>query len=142
MALLAVRRMLQAVHAVLVRVQPAEDAGPARTARGDGRVRLGEANPLLGKGVDVGRLDHRIAVAAKLHAEIVGDDEDDVLLFDLGVSGRGKQSEKHYEQDAAHGWSPPGGKESVRERPEESTRILSYKHGIAVEEWYGKMSLL
>src|SRR6185369_1101092 len=74
----------------------------ARTARCDRAVRLREAHPALGECVDVGRLDYLVAIAAELHAEIVGDDEDDILRLGLRVSDRRDEGEEKREEDAAH----------------------------------------
>jgi len=91
MALLAVRRMLQAILAALVRIQAGIDAGPARTARRDRGVCLRETSGAFGQAVEVRRPDDRIAVAAELHAQIVGDDEHDIFRLRLRLCrGRGE----------------------------------------------------
>src|ERR1700694_5195712 len=106
MALLAVRRMLQAIHAALMRVEPREDAGPAWAARGDGGIRLGEADARAREPVDVGRLDDAIAIAAELHAEVIGNDEDDIFRFALSSSagwGEPNANEEEQEEESSHG---------------------------------------
>src|SRR4051812_32591980 len=105
MRLLAVRRMLQAVLAALMRVEPGVDRGPARAAGGHGGVGPGEADALFGKAIEMGRADRLVAVTAEIEAEIVGDDQNDVLALRLGVGARrhktGNANKK--QSPAAHG---------------------------------------
>jgi hypothetical protein len=115
-AFLFVRGVLQTVLAILMCEEAGVDAGPARTARRDGGIRFRETDAAFGEAVDVRRLDVGIAVAARLHAEIVGDDEEDVLRLGLRVGGSWNQ-EQQDKESASHGWIPSddGRDESVRD---------------------------
>src|SRR5258706_42725 len=63
--------VLEAVHAVLVRVEARVDHGAAWTAGRDGRIALREARALARQTVDPRRRD-RDAVATKIEPLIVG----------------------------------------------------------------------
>jgi len=66
------------VLAVVMVVEAGEDDGAAGGAGGGGGESFGEAHSLGGKGVEVGGLDDRVAVAAGDGAFVVGDEEDDI----------------------------------------------------------------
>ncbi len=109
MRLLTVRRMLKSVLAVLMRVQAGVDGRPARAARRDGGIGLGKAHTSPGQAVDIRRANHGIPITTRVETEIVGDDQDDISRFDLGMcAGRRRKTEECEEQDreAAHGISP------------------------------------
>ena len=67
------------VNAISVGSATSEDRGARRAAHGAGRVALGEADALFCEGVEVRRLDDRVALHAEIApAEIVGEEDDEV----------------------------------------------------------------
>src|SRR5687768_1557783 len=103
---LAVGRVLQAVLTVLMDEESRVHGRSARAARGDGGIGLGETHTSLGQAVEVRRADRRVAVAAQVEAEVVGDDKQNIAGLLLRVQGRGKKAEgeESGEQEAAgHG---------------------------------------
>ena len=70
------------VDADAKRGAPGHQAGPGRRAVGRGGVAVGQAQPLARQLVDVGRLDHRVAIAGQVAvAEIVGQQDEEVGLL-------------------------------------------------------------
>ena len=72
------RRVLQ--HARLIGPQAGQERRPAGIAQRELAIGPVEPHAAAGQLVDARRLDRRIAVAAELVVEVVGDDEEDVEL--------------------------------------------------------------
>ena len=72
--------VLQAVHAVLMRVEPGVDHRAARAARGNGGIAVAEERAAAREAIKPRRL-HRNAIAAKIKALIVGDQQEDIALL-------------------------------------------------------------
>src|SRR5207237_4647567 len=72
------------------RVAAGQEAGPAGGAVGGGDVAVGESHAVLGDGVDVRRRDvlHDPLEPELAPADVVGQEDDDVRLADVG--GRGQ----------------------------------------------------
>src|SRR5450631_1314181 len=98
-------------------MQSGEEDGSARTARGDGGEGVAEADALLGEGVDVGRLRDLVAVAADLHPQVVGNQEDDVPTW-LGCIGLRRS--RRYQGDQREDGQGPATHETVSGRCKES----------------------
>ena len=85
------QRLHPGQHAVGSRVKPGEDAGPAGHADGGGDKGIGEPHAAGGQGVDVRRLQNRVAGAAhRIPALVVGDENDEVWPAERSPAGRGR----------------------------------------------------
>src|SRR5262249_28216896 len=91
-----------------VREQPRVERGPARTARGDRGEAVTETHAVLRQTVEVRRLDLRVAVATEIEAEVVGDEQNDVLPRRVRSAGAGGEQEdgKRETGEPAHGSTP------------------------------------
>ncbi len=85
-------RMREAVLAVLMNVQSGQDRRATRAAGRDIRERVAEARALTRETIEVRRARICVAVASELQSKVIGDQQQDVLLWRLVVRERARRS--------------------------------------------------
>jgi len=74
-------------------VHPGGDRGPGSGAHRRGGERVGEADALRGKAIQVGCADQAVAVTAEIGAEIFGNDPQDIRARAFRRAGRGSRAQ-------------------------------------------------